>query len=236
MIASSALDSAEPAPASSAVSARRASPPAMRSRCASASPSSVTAPPRPRSSAERAAHHAADVVVGERFEGEQQRAGQQRGDHREVRVLRGGGDQGDPAVLHRGQQRVLLRLAEAVDLVEEEHGLAAVAAGLALGALDDRADLLDAGGDRRQLDEALVGRLAHHVREGGLAGAGRAPQDHRGRAGRTAAALPHQPAQRRAGAAAGAAGRRPRPGCAGASARRAGCCWGRVPGGPPPPR
>ena len=56
------------------------------------------------------------------------------------------------------------------------------------------------GGDRRQLHEPLVGGLADDVREGRLARAGRAPQHHRGGPGRTAAALPDQPAQRRAGA------------------------------------
>ena len=97
-----------------------------------------------------------------------------------------------------GQQRVLLGLAEAVDLVEEEDGLLAVAAGGAAGALDDGPDLLDARGDRGELDEALVGGLADHVRQGRLAGAGRAPEDHRRRAGGAAAALADEAAQRRA--------------------------------------
>src|SRR5690606_2623557 len=60
--------------------------------------------------------HRADVVVAERFEGEQQRARQQRRDDGEGRVLGGGADEGDPAVLDGGQQRVLLSLVEAVHL------------------------------------------------------------------------------------------------------------------------
>ena len=63
----------------------------------------------------------AEVVVGEQLERQQQRAGQQRGDHRERRVLGGRRDEDDPAVLDAGQQRVLLGLREPVDLVEEQH-------------------------------------------------------------------------------------------------------------------
>lgn len=86
-----------------------------------------------------------------------------------------------------------------MDLVEEEDGLLAVPAGGAAGTLDDRADLLDPGGDRGELHETLVGGLGDDVRQGRLAGAGRAPEDHRGRAGRSAAGLADQSAQGRAG-------------------------------------
>ena len=55
-----------------------------------------------------------------------------------------------------GQQRVLLGLAEAVHLVDEEHRLLAAAGQLGAGGVDRRAHLLDAGGDRRDLDEAPV--------------------------------------------------------------------------------
>jgi hypothetical protein len=67
-----------------------------------------------------------EVVVGERLERQQERARQQRRDHRERRVLGGRGDEDHPAVLDSGQQRVLLGLREAVDLVEEEDRRGAV--------------------------------------------------------------------------------------------------------------
>lgn len=147
---------------------------------------------------ERPAQERAQVVVGQRLQGEQQGAREQRRDDREVRVLRGGGDEGDPAVLHGGEQGVLLGLGEAVDLVQEEDGLLAESAGRAPRALDDGPDLLDARGDRGELDEPFVGGLADHVRQSRLAGAGRAPEDDGGRPGRTPAALADQAAQRRA--------------------------------------
>ena len=124
---------------------------------------------------------------------------EQRRDDRERRVLGGGGDQHDLAVLDPGQQGVLLGLGEAVDLVEEEHGLPAVHVAGPVGVLHDGAHVLDAGGHRRQLDELAVGGGGDEVGEGGLAGARRAPEDGRDRAGRSPAAL-DQPAQRAAGA------------------------------------
>ena len=73
----------------------------------------------------------AEVVVGQRLEREQQRTREQRRDHRERRVLGRRRDEDDPAVLDSGQQRVLLRLREAVDLVEEQHGSESVQVALA---------------------------------------------------------------------------------------------------------
>ena len=144
------------------------------------------------------ADHDAHVVVGQRVEGEQQRAAQQRRDHRERGVLRGRRDQGDPPVLDRGQQCVLLRLGEPVHLVDEQDGPRAVQRQVVAGPLDDGPDVLDPRGDRRQLDEAPAGGAGGHRCERGLARPGRPPQDHRHRC-RSVGTL-HQAAQRRAGA------------------------------------
>ena len=74
----------------------------------------------------RAIDEQSDGGVVQGLEREQQRAGQQGRHDAERRVLGGRGDEHDPAVLHPGQQRVLLGLAEPVDLVEEQHGVAPV--------------------------------------------------------------------------------------------------------------
>src|SRR6266545_1301924 len=77
---------------------------------------------------QRAPHQGADDVLGQRFEGEQHAARQQRRNDREVRVLRRRRQQRDRTVLHRTEQRILLGLVEPVHLVDEQHGLPAAGA------------------------------------------------------------------------------------------------------------
>jgi hypothetical protein len=130
-----------------------------------------------------AADHALQVVAGERLQPEDAAAREQRGDHLEGRVLGGGPDQRQRAVLGVGEDGVLLRLVEAMQLVHEEHGAAAGPAQLAsLG--HDTAQVGDAGGDRAQRHEPGAGRLGQDARERRLAGAGRAPQDDVGQVAR----------------------------------------------------
>ena len=139
----------------------------------------VCAPSKPRSSVSAAASRSRDLLVGQRLERDEHRTRQQRRDDAERRVLGRRGDEDDGAVLDAGEQGVLLGLGEAVDLVEEEHGLAGVEVALADGRLHDRADVLDAGRDGRQLDEAAVGRGRDEVGERRLAGARAAPRGSR---------------------------------------------------------
>src|ERR1051326_7299172 len=84
----------------------------------------------------------------------------------------------DRAALHVRQERVLLRAVEAVDLVHEEDRLRAALL-VGVGLRHDLADLFHArqhGGER---DEARAGRVRHQRGERRLAGARRAPEDHR---------------------------------------------------------
>ena len=69
---------------------------------------------------ERAAKQLADVLGHQRAELVQLHPAEQRGVHLEVGVLRRRPDQRHEPVLDSREQRVLLRLVEAVDLVEEE--------------------------------------------------------------------------------------------------------------------
>ena len=77
------------------------------------------------------------------------------------------------------EQRVLLGLVEAVDLVEEEDRALPALAEPVLGPLDDLAHVLHAGVDRAHRLEGLVGRARDEPGDRGLAGPGRAPEDHR---------------------------------------------------------
>ena len=106
------------------------------------------------------------------------RAREQRGVDFERRIFGRRADQRDRAVLDIGQHRVLLRLVEAVDLVDEEHGaLAERRARLRFG--DDAPQIGDAGADRRHALEIRAGRVARSFGERRLAASRRAPEDHR---------------------------------------------------------
>ena len=118
-------------------------------------------------------------VFGEGDEGVDAAAGEQRGVDLEGGVLGGGADEADGAAFDVGQEGVLLGLVEAMDLVDEEDGARAEAGGL-FGLDHDLLDLLDAGEDGGELDEAGLGALGDDLGEGGLADAGRAPEDHGG--------------------------------------------------------
>ena len=144
--------------ASSAVSARRASPEDSRMIAARASGSSSTAAAESARVGDRAVDEHAEVVVGEQLERQQQRPRQQRRDDRERGVLGGRRDEDDPAVLDAGQQRVLLGLREAVDLVEEQHRRDAVEVAAGPRLLHDLAHVAHAGGDGRELDELAARR------------------------------------------------------------------------------
>ena len=106
------------AASSSAPSALRASPPLRWARNATASSSTVDV--AQLAALDRAAQQRLDVLGGQRAQLQHLRPRQQRGVDREVRVLGRRADQRDQALLDRRQQRVLLGLVEAVDLVEEQ--------------------------------------------------------------------------------------------------------------------
>ena len=114
----------------------------------------------------------------ERLEDQHAGARQERRVQLERRVLGGGADERDGAVLHDRQERVQLGPVEAVDLVDEEQR---ALPGLPPGArrLEHLLEVGDAGEDRRYLLEMEVGLARQKPRHGRLAGAGRPPEDQR---------------------------------------------------------
>ena len=175
----SASGCAHAAASSSVVSATRASPPAVSAIAVSASSSSATVPPKPRSSSSARLQQHAHVVVGQRRELDDARAAHERRVDLEERVLGRRADEHDDAVLDRVQQRVLLRLAEPVDLVDEQDRALRRQAETVGGRRDGRAQLGDAAGDRADLLEVRLRRARDDARQRRLAGAGRAVEDQR---------------------------------------------------------
>ena len=128
---------------------------------------------------ERAAQDALDGLLGQPVQHEHLGARQQRRVHLERGVFGGRADEDDVAGFDPRQERVLLRLVEAVDLVHEDDGAPAGALPPVLRRGHHLLDLLDAGEHRAEGHEARLRQLRDHARQGGLARPRRPPQDDR---------------------------------------------------------
>ena len=118
-----------------------------------------------------------EVLPGERLEGEDAHPGEKRRNHLERGVFRRRPDQRDQAALDMGEKSVLLRLVEAVNLIHEEDRPAPVEPPQFGGLLNDGADLLHAGEDRREADEVRFCLLGQDPGERRLPRTGRSPED-----------------------------------------------------------
>ncbi len=128
---------------------------------------------------ERASEQFRQVLVGERLEYVDRRTRQQRAVDFERRIFGGRADESHQSALDERQERVLLRLVEAVDFVDEQDGRAPGLLEHVLGMRDGIADILDAGKNRRERNELGIEGLRHESRQRGFAHARRTPQDHR---------------------------------------------------------
>jgi hypothetical protein len=115
----------------------------------------------------------------QRFQHVNRSPGEQCAVHLERRILGGRADEGQQALLDERQEGVLLRLVEAMHLVDEEDRRLAAARELVLRGLHRFADVLHAAEHRRKRHEVRVEGVRHQARERGLARSGRAPEDHR---------------------------------------------------------
>ena len=119
----------------------------------------------------------AGLFAGQGQQLEDPAAGNQRADHLEIGVLGGGADQHEGAVLHMRQQGILLGLVPAMDFIHEQDGLFLVHAPAFEGRIDDILQFGLAGQHGRKGLEMGLGLVGDDLGQGGLAGAGRAPQD-----------------------------------------------------------
>ena len=126
---------------------------------------------------ERARDDLAQVLLAERLEPIDPQPGEQWRVDLVVGILGRRPHQGDGALLDVGQECVLLCLVEAVQLVDEDDGLAAGVAQLA-SVGHQLPDVRDAARHRRDLPPRPAGSLREQAREGGLAAPRRTPQDH----------------------------------------------------------
>ncbi len=120
-----------------------------------------------------------DVVDRQRLELEHAAAAHQRVVHGEKWVGRREPDQDHDALFDVGQQRILLGLVEAVDLVDHQQRRPPAGGDFVAGLFEHFADVFHAAGDRAELPKAAVRLLGQQPRERRLAGARRAVEDHR---------------------------------------------------------
>src|SRR5690606_5345131 len=97
--------------------------------------------------------------------------------HLEARVFGRRADQRDGARLDVGEEGILLRLVEAVDLVAEEDGARTAGVPPRLGLTQDLADARHAFRDRAERDEDGARALGDDAGERRLPRPGRAPED-----------------------------------------------------------
>ena len=125
-----------------------------------------------------------ELVRLERFQNIHRGTRQQRADHLERRILGRGADERDEPALDEWKKRILLRLVEAMHLVDEKNRVPAGLRERRLGARNRVADVLDTGEDCRNGDEVRVECVGHQPRERSLPRSRRSPQDHRVRLAR----------------------------------------------------
>ena len=127
---------------------------------------------------ERTAQKPQDVLLLQRLEHEDAAARQKSAVDLERRVLRRRADEDDASLFHERQKSILLRLVEAMNLVDEEDRALAVRRVL-LRLLHDRANLLDAARHGGKVDETSLRLPRNDACERRLADARRSPEDHR---------------------------------------------------------
>ena len=116
-------------------------------------------------------------IFRERLQDDDQRPGEQWADHFEGRILRGGTDKYHRARLDVRQKGVLLGLVEAMDFIHEQDRALALDDSTLLGGLDQPAQFRNPAGDGREGLEVGLGMRGNQAGEGGLARAGRSPED-----------------------------------------------------------
>ena len=120
-----------------------------------------------------------DVFRPERLEVEHLAAREQRRVDGEARVLGRRPDEHDRPVFDVGQERVLLRLVEPVDLVHEEDRALALKRQPVARRRDDLAELAHAAQDGAEGHEEALGRRGDDACNGRLPAPGWPPEDHR---------------------------------------------------------
>ena len=122
---------------------------------------------------------ARDVIRRQTLQDKDAAARQESAVDLERGVLRRRSDQDDAPLLHKWEKRILLRLVEAMDLINKNDDTLPIDAA-AIRLLHDRADILNPARHRREVDEFRLRPRGNDAGKRRLANAGWSPEDHRG--------------------------------------------------------
>ena len=122
-------------------------------------------------------HECEQVVPLQWFQHIHLAAAQQGADDLEGGILRSGADEGDHALLHSPQKRVLLRLGEAMDFVDEQYGAGRIKEAVLACPLDDVAHILHAACHSAECIEGCLQAVGDDAGQRSLSHSRRSPQD-----------------------------------------------------------
>ena len=124
-----------------------------------------------------AVHQLQEILFTQRLQYIHGTAREQWSYHLKGRILGGGTDERHHALLHGPQQGVLLRLGEAMNLVDEQDGAAFVEEASTLGAVNHVTHILHAARHSRQRVERSLQGVGDNLCQRRLADARRSPED-----------------------------------------------------------
>ena len=125
-------------------------------------------------------HYSPYLFVDQASQGKDAASGEKGRYDLEGWVLCGSADEDHRAILHIGQDNVLLGLVEAMDLIYEQDGPLAMHAKAIVGLANDLPQVRHSSGNGAYLDEVGMGDSGDELGQGGLAAAWWAPKYHGG--------------------------------------------------------
>ena len=118
-----------------------------------------------------------DVPLRQRLKDKHLASGQQRGIDLKGGIFRGGPDENDASLLHKGQKSILLGLVETMNLIHKNNGPPSGKAHL-FRLHHHLADFLNAAGNGAEIDEFRLRLSGDDAGKGGFSHAGRPPENH----------------------------------------------------------
>ena len=146
---------------------------------------------------QRTTNEPLDCIRIKRTQGQQERARQERRNHRERWIFSRRCDEDDPPILDCRKERVLLRFREAMHLVDEQNGFFSPAGESSTRIIDNTPHVTDARGNGGELDKPPSRCARYQIRERRLTSTRRTPEHNGGHCNTVAGSRREKAPQRR---------------------------------------